>query len=163
MLSERKKNQEKWRTVSFNKKNTGRGILQGKDRTPVGHHVRKNESGKGGTTTCVSMLCFPDTLLKSVRGETFCGKSIPHGAPAKNSVRTQEATGAQGRCALHSFWCEECPEPHVCVATLSLLLGFEVAQALVCVFFLCSHMLHTARAAQIWIPHARVVGPATPQ
>lgn len=70
-----------------------------------------------------------------------------------------EATGAQGRSALHSFWCEECPEPQ-CVTTLSLLLGFEVAQSLPYGFLpLLTHAAHRKGAAQIWIPHARVVGP----
>lgn len=54
--------------VSFNKKKIlVKRHYRERTGTAVGHRVRENESGKGGTTTCGSMFCFPDTLLKSIR------------------------------------------------------------------------------------------------
>lgn len=132
--------------VSFNKKNTGQGALQGNDRdsSRTSCESMRMTVGREEPLHVVPCSAFPDTVLKSVRERLFVvSPSLMVLLP--RTVRMQEATQAQGRCALHSFWCEESPEPHVCVTTLSLLLGFEVVQALAYVFFLYSHMMHTGK------------------
>lgn len=59
----KKKNREWFHLI---KKILVKGRYRERTGTAVGHHVRENENGKGGTTTCDSMLCFPDAPLKSV-------------------------------------------------------------------------------------------------
>lgn len=110
----------------------------------MGHHLRENESGKGGTTTCGSMLCFPDTLLKSIRERlsvvspslmVLLPRTLLEHKKPQGHREDVLCTVSGLRSALNL----------TCVTTLSLLLGFEVAQALPCVFLLCSHMPHTGK------------------
>lgn len=110
----------------------------------MGHRVRENESGKGGTTTCGSMFCFPDTLLKSIRERLSVVSSSLMVLLPRTLLECKKPQGHREDVL--------CTVPGVrsalnltCVTTLSLLLGFEVAQSLPFVFSLRSHMLHTGK------------------
>lgn len=148
--------------VSFNKKNTGQGTLQGKDRDSSRSPCERIRVGREEPLYVVPCSAFLIAYW-NLSERDFCGKSIPAGAPTKNSVRMQEATGAQGRCALHSSWCDECSEPHMCHHSLTVAGFWGCSGFALCFFPLLTHAAHRKGAAQIWIPHTRVVGLATPQ
>lgn len=80
--------------VSFNLKNTGQGTLQGKDRDSSRAPCEREWEWQGRNHYMWFHALLSWCPTEICRGETFCGKSIPNGAPAENSVRMQEATGA---------------------------------------------------------------------
>lgn len=123
-----------------------KGHYRERTGTAVGHHVRENESGKGGTTTCGSRLCFPDALLKFVGGKLSmlnlslmvllprtlldCNKPQGHREDVLCTV-----SGVRSALNLTGV----SPLSHCCWVLRLLRLwpmGF---------FFLCSHVLHTGK------------------
>lgn len=153
---EKKKKNGEW--FHLIKKILFKGHYRERTGTAVGHHVRENESGKGGTTTCGSMLCFPDTPLKS-GGERLSVVSPSLTVLLPRTLSEHKKPQGHRKMCFAQFLVWGVPwASRVCHH--SLLLGFEVAQALVYVFFLRSHMPHRSGfpTQEWWTSHSSVKG-----
>lgn len=140
-----------------------KGHYRERTGTAVGHHVRASKSWKGGTATCGSMLCFPDTLLKS-GGErlSVVSPSLMVLLP-RTLLEHKKPQGHRKMCFAQFLvwgvpWASRVCHHSLTVAGFWGCSGFGLR-----LFPLLTHAAHRKGAAQIWIPHTRVVGPATSQ